>query len=77
MKINHRKFSQQLQPTLKSAGRFILLTALTYGPGGLAGFAIKTVARRPLKIAFGLVLQALLKRIISKVITPALKHTKK
>ena len=75
MNINTSKIKSQWKPTVKSAGRFILITALTYGPGGIAGFAVKAVARRPIKIALGLVLEPILKRVISKIIAPVLKHT--
>ena len=37
-------------PALKSAGKFIIISAVTYAPGGLAGWAVKSVARRPLRL---------------------------
>ena len=37
-------------PALKSAGKFILISAVTYGPGGLAGRAAKSVAPPPLRL---------------------------
>nr|QTX15092.1 Phage shock protein D [Klebsiella pneumoniae] len=38
-----------LSRALKIAGKLVLLTALRYGPAGVAGWAVKSVARRPLK----------------------------
>lgn len=77
MKINSSKFKQHLNPTVKAAGRFILITAMAYAPGGIAGFAVKAVARRPLKIALGWALEPILKRVITKVLTPVLNYAKK
>lgn len=54
-------------PALKSAGKFIIINALNYGPAGVAGWAVKSVARRPLKILLALALEPLLKRVLRDV----------
>ncbi|KAB8313644.1 phage shock protein PspD [Erwinia endophytica] len=49
-------------PTLKKVGKFALISALTYAPAGLAGWAVKSVARRPLKIMLAWALEPLIRR---------------
>ncbi|WP_158781563.1 phage shock protein PspD [Pantoea sp. BAV 3049] len=49
-------------PALKRAGKFVLISALTYGPAGLTGLAVKSVARRPLKILLAWALEPLIRR---------------
>jgi len=51
-------------PTLKKAGKFVLLGALSYGPAGLTGWAVKSVARRPLKILLAWALEPLIRRAL-------------
>ena len=53
---------QKVKPGLKIAGKLVLLTALRYGPAGVAGWAVKSVARRPLKMLLMLVLEPMLSR---------------
>ena len=62
-------------PALKSAGKFIIITELTYGPGGVAGWAVKSVARRPLKILLALALEPILARMMRKVSARFVKET--
>ncbi|WP_380178091.1 phage shock protein PspD [Kalamiella sp. sgz302252] len=50
--------------TLKKAGKFVLLGALSYGPAGLAGWAVKAVAHRPLKIVLAWALEPLIRRAL-------------
>ena len=45
----------------------MLLTELRYGPAGVAGWAVKSVARRPAKMLLALVLEPLLSRMARKV----------
>lgn len=52
----------KVKPGLKIAGKLVLLTALRYGPAGVAGWAVKSVARRPLKMLLMLVLEPMLSR---------------
>ncbi len=49
--MNNRwqRAGQRVKPGIKIAGKLVLLTALRYGPAGVAGWAVKSVARRPLK----------------------------
>ena len=47
------------------AGKLVVLTALRYGPAGVAGWAVKSVARRPLKML--LALEPLLSRLANRV----------
>ncbi|CCG87347.1 phage shock protein PspD [Erwinia piriflorinigrans] len=51
-------------PALKKAGKFILINAITYGPAGLSGWAVKSVARKPLKIFLAWALEPLIRRVI-------------
>ncbi|MEN0616711.1 phage shock protein PspD [Klebsiella indica] len=62
MNVKWQQAGQKMQPGLKIAGKLILLTALRYGPAGVAGWAVKSVARRPLKMLLMLVLEPLLSR---------------
>ena len=51
-------------PTLKKAGKFVLIGAMTYGPGGVAGWAVKSVAHRPLKLFLAWALEPVLRRAL-------------
>ncbi|MGC6077734.1 phage shock protein PspD [Citrobacter portucalensis] len=69
--MNNRwqRAGQRVKPGFKIAGKLVLLTALRYGPAGVAGWAVKSVARRPLKMLLALVLEPVLSRaaaILSK-----------
>lgn len=57
---------QRMKPGLKIVGKLVLLTALRYGPAGVAGWAVKSVARRPLKMLLALALEPLLKRMATR-----------
>ena len=50
MNSKWQRAGQQVKPGLKIVGKLALLTALRYGPAGVAGWAVKSVARRPLKM---------------------------
>ena len=62
--MNNRwqRAGQRVKPGFKIAGKLVLLTALRYGPAGVAGWAVKSVARRPLKMLLMLVLEPILSR---------------
>ena len=62
--MNNRwqRAGQRVKPGFKIAGKLVLLTALRYGPAGVAGWAVKSVARRPLKMLLALVLEPVLDR---------------
>lgn len=67
--MNNRwqRAGQKVKPGFKIAGKLVLLTALRYGPAGVAGWAVKSVARRPLKMLLALVLEPLLSRAARKL----------
>ncbi|WII84782.1 phage shock protein PspD [Klebsiella pasteurii] len=62
MNMKWQQAGQKVKPGLKIAGKLVLLTALRYGPAGAAGWAVKSVARRPLKMLLMLVLEPMLSR---------------
>ena len=51
----------------KLAGKLVLLTALRYGPAGAASWAIKSGARRPLKMLLAVALEPLLSSAANKL----------
>ncbi|MFZ3388527.1 MAG: phage shock protein PspD [Buttiauxella gaviniae] len=59
--------ANKAKPGLKIVGKLVLLTALRYGPAGVAGWAVKSVARRPLKMLLALTLEPLLARVLRKI----------
>ncbi|MEB8063677.1 MULTISPECIES: phage shock protein PspD [Citrobacter] len=67
--MNNRwqRAGQRVKPGFKIAGKLVLLTALRYGPAGVAGGAVKSVARRPLKMLLALVLEPVLSRAAAKL----------
>lgn len=67
--MNNRwqRAGQRVKPGFKIAGKLVLLTALCYGPAGVAGWAVKSVARRPLKMLLALVLEPVLSRAAAKL----------
>ncbi|HFF8751801.1 TPA: phage shock protein PspD [Klebsiella pneumoniae] len=65
MNSKWQRAGQQVKPGLKIVGKLALLTALRYGPAGVAGWAVKSVARRPLKML--LALEPLLSRLANRV----------
>jgi len=67
MARNWQQAGQKMKPGLKIAGKLVLFTALRYGPAGVAGWAVKSVARRPAKMLLALVLEPLLSRMARKV----------
>lgn len=67
MNSRWQRAGQKVKPGLKIAGKLVLLTALRYGPAGVAGWAVKSVARRPLKMVLALALEPLLSRMATKI----------
>lgn len=55
---------KQAAPVLKKVAKFLLIGAVTYGPAGLTGWAVKSVARKPLKIAIAWALEPVIRRIV-------------
>ncbi|WP_434641659.1 phage shock protein PspD [Klebsiella sp. I138] len=66
MNIKWQQAGQKVTPGLKIAGKLVLLTALRYGPAGVAGWAVKSVARRPLKMLLAVALEPLLSRLANR-----------
>ncbi|MGF2375434.1 phage shock protein PspD [Klebsiella aerogenes] len=66
MNIKWQQAGQKVKPGLKIAGKMVLLTALRYGPAGVAGWAVKSVARRPLKMLLAVALEPLLSRLANR-----------
>ena len=67
MNSRWQRAGQRVKPGFKIAGKLVLLTALRYGPAGVAGWAVKSVARRPLKMLLVLVLEPLLSKVARKI----------
>ncbi|NYY74143.1 phage shock protein PspD [Escherichia coli] len=67
MNTRWQQAGQKVKPGFKLAGKLVLLTALRYGPAGVAGWAIKSVARRPLKMLLAVALESLLSRAANKL----------
>lgn len=61
--------SGRAKPGLKLATKLVALTALRYGPAGIAGWAVKSVARRPAKMLIAFALEPLLRRAANKIST--------
>ncbi|MFP8734095.1 phage shock protein PspD [Klebsiella aerogenes] len=66
MNMKWQQAGQKVKPGLKLAGKLVLLTALRYGPAGVAGWAVKSVARRPLKMLLAVALEPLLSRLANR-----------
>lgn len=66
MERRWQQVRRNVKPGLKIAGKFVLLSALRYGPAGVAGWAVKSVARRPVKLLLAFVLEPVLKRAADK-----------
>ena len=67
MNMKWQQAGQKVKPGLKIAGKLVLLTALRYGPAGVTGWAVKSVARRPLKMLLAVALEPLLSRLANRV----------
>ena len=61
MNTRWQQAGQKVKPGFKLAGKLVLLTA------GVAGWAIKSVARRPLKMLLAVALEPLLSRAANKL----------
>ncbi|WP_437889496.1 phage shock protein PspD [Phytobacter sp. V91] len=58
--------TQKIKPGMKIVGKLALLAALRFGPAGVAGWAVKSVARRPVKLLLAFALEPVLNRVASK-----------
>ncbi|MBA2814414.1 phage shock protein PspD [Candidatus Pantoea persica] len=59
-------FRRRATPALKSVRKFIIINAVSYGPAGLTGWVVKSVAHRPLRILLSLALEPLLQRVMKR-----------
>ena len=66
MNRNWQQAGQKIKPGLKIAGKLVLLTALRYGPAGVAGWAIKSVARKPVRLLLAVALEPLLQKLAKR-----------
>ena len=66
MNKNWQQAGQKVKPGLKIAGKLVLLTALRYGPAGVAGWAIKSVARKPVSLLLAVALEPLLQKLAKR-----------
>ena len=57
---------QKVKPGIKFAGKLALLAALRFGPAGVAGWAVKSVARKPLRMVLAVALEPLLNHAATK-----------
>jgi len=62
-----QRAGQQVKPGLKFAGKLVLLTALRYGPAGVAGWAIKSVARKPVRMLLAVAPEPMLKKLANRL----------
>lgn len=67
MNMKWLQAGQKVKPGLKIAGKLVLLTALRYGPAGVAGWAVKSVARKPARMLLAVVLEPLLQKLAKRV----------
>ena len=58
---------QKVKPGFKLAGKLVLLTALRYGPAGVAGLGAKSVVPRTPKMLLAVALEPLLSRAANKL----------
>ncbi|ELV3373265.1 phage shock protein PspD [Enterobacter cloacae] len=66
MNKNWQQAGQKVKPGLKIAGKLVLLTALRYGPAGVAGWAIKSVARKSVRLLLAVALEPLLQKLAKR-----------
>lgn len=57
---------QKARPAAQIVGKLVLMAGLHYGPAGLAGWAVKSVTRRPLKMLLAFALEPLISRVASR-----------
>ncbi|WP_058910248.1 phage shock protein PspD [Entomohabitans teleogrylli] len=59
--------ARKAKPAAAMAGRLLIIAALRYGPAGVAGWAVKSVARRPVKWALAVALEPILSRLARRL----------
>ncbi|MCG5044555.1 phage shock protein PspD [Enterobacteriaceae bacterium 155047] len=66
MNRHWQQAGHKVKPGLKIAGKLVLLTALRYGPAGIAGWAVKTVARKPVRMLLAVALEPMLRKAANR-----------
>lgn len=64
---NFRQRAIRATPTLKRAGKQLLIHGLMLAPAGISGWAVKAVARKPLRLLIAFALEPLLKKAASRL----------
>lgn len=64
---NFRQRAQRANPVLKRAGKQLLIHGLMLAPVGISGWAVKAVARRPLRLLIAFALEPLLKKVATRL----------
>ncbi|WP_297120852.1 phage shock protein PspD [uncultured Enterobacter sp.] len=67
MNKHWQQAGQKVKPGLKIAGKLVLLTALRFGPAGVAGWAVKSVARKPVRMLLAVALEPMLQKLAKRV----------
>ncbi len=67
MNQHGQQAGQKVKSGLKIAGKLVLMTALRYGPAGVAGWAIKSVARKPVRTLLAVALEPVLQKLAKRV----------
>ena len=67
MNRNWQQAGQKIKPGQKIAGKLVLLTALRFGPAGVAGWAVKSVARKPVRMLLAVALEPLLRTLAGRL----------
>ena len=64
---NFRQHARRAAPGLKRAGKQLLIHGLMMAPVGISGWAVKAVARRPLRLLIAFALEPLLKKVATRL----------
>lgn len=67
MNTKTHQAASKAKSVIKMSGKVVLFAALHYGPAGIAGWAVKSVARRPLKMLLAVALEPLLSRVAKRL----------
>lgn len=74
MKTWQTSAKRHVKPALKSVGKFVLINAVTFGPAGVAGWAVKSVSKKPVKLFLGMILEPVLNKVMKKISARLLKE---
>lgn len=64
---NFHQRARRATPVLKRAGKQLLIHGLMLAPVGISGWAVKAVARRPLRLLIAFALEPMLKKIANRL----------